>query len=166
MYHRATIYGITVFAPSQRHLHKIRRALRALRVKDPNAFHKLARLLKTILISRRATYYNELFTRKQAWLAGHRLVGDRSFPPSYLASHLLHEACHIAQWMQGRQNVGPRAEREAYRIQRNFLKKIGYHQAVAWLDSEYRRQWWRIPPKQATRNSATLRRELQQLQRG
>ena len=70
------------------------------------------------------------------------MVMNRNFSPKYVASLLIHEAYHVAQYRGGHKNFGERAEYRACQVQKKFLKKINYLSAIEWLDKQYQQKWW------------------------
>jgi hypothetical protein len=53
------------------------------------------------------------------------------------------ELKHLEQFENKKNYRGKKAETEAYKLQRKFLKKIKYHTAIDWLDYSYKSEWWK-----------------------
>jgi hypothetical protein len=149
--------GITILSSKKRHADALRRTLRYLRRIEPPTFRRVARHLKTIIIVPRRGYSNETFVRQKLWITESSILNDLTSVPRYLSSLLLHEAHHIAQFRASKPYRGAAAEREAYRVQRTFLKRIGEENAVQWLDAQYRSQWWRTMDRNPTAHSKFAR---------
>src|SRR5437660_1132376 len=117
------IFGIAVYAPEARHIGTLRRALTYLKHHTPSAFREVTRRLRAIVVIPRRGYYNETFVREKLWATESSLLTGKF---QYLASLLIHEAHHIAQFEAGKPYRGNAAEKEAYHKQRAFLRRIGY----------------------------------------
>lgn len=137
------INDINVVSSSKIYIKNIEMSLRILKEWDKNNFNKVNKYLKTILIHPKNKDYNLLIANKNAWITGYQNVLDNDYDASYMASLFIHETYHITQYFSGHKNYGKKAETEAYKIQRKFLKKIKYDYAVDWLDKQYKKKWWK-----------------------
>jgi hypothetical protein len=152
-----TCYGIRINSPTKKQAAAFRRTLRYLKRAEPRAFRKVTRHLKIIVVVPRQGYANESFVARRLWITeGSILQGTI---PHYLASLLLHEAQHIAQFRAGKPYRGATAEQEAYKVQRALLRHLGQRWAVEWLDAQYKSQWWRS----MDRDSGSHRRFIRDL---
>lgn len=141
--------GITIAGPSKEDIETVSSALSCLRTASPEAHKRVARHLALVLIVPDIDQYNELLVEQGAWIAGQELVQLQKHDPAYLASLLVHEEKHIAQFREGRSFRGDAAEREAYAAQRSFLKEIRYDEAVRWLDEQLDAASWHALDAQA-----------------
>jgi hypothetical protein len=135
-------YEITISVPRKELALPFRLTLRWLKRTDPRTFGKVTRRLKIITVVNRPGSYNETDVRKRQWILESGLLRTPADVPQYLASLLLHEAEHIAQFQSGKPYRGARAEVQAYRIQRRFLARFGEPYMVKWLDAQFRSRWW------------------------
>lgn len=132
--------GIIV-APAKIHIKKLTDALYFFSYHDPKMFRKF-RSMKAILVypgkgsEREYGFHGD----DKIWVCHSRLVRKSSV--SYLASTLVHETWHLIQYDRGSKNYGDRAEKGAYKKQREFLVKVGNKEAAKWLDSEFKEKWW------------------------
>lgn len=115
------------------------RAVLFVKRNRPRTF-KLIKSLDAILIYQKRGYENQLFYKERIWVCKTQTVLESSL--AYLASLLVHEAEHLRQHDGGKRAFGSRAEGEAYRAQRRFLKSTGTKEEVMWLDSLYKKKWW------------------------
>lgn len=143
------MYGVRVVYQQRRDAEKIRRALAFLRRTSERAFFKVTHLLVCIAIVPGRRGRNGVFTAERVWIT--ERPGLR-YPSQYLASLLLHEAHHVAQARSGTLSDNDLAERNAYIVQRRYLQRIGYHNAVEWLNSQYKEQWWKRAADDGTYN--------------
>jgi hypothetical protein len=139
--------NILIIVPAPSYIKKLKDALVFLEKKDQKSFLKVKKTTKTIFIISEKGYYNETFVKEKMWLAQGSFIKDKSYPYQYLASLLLHEAHHIAQYLTGHKYAGSRAEYRAYFVQRKFLNKINYSNAVQWLDEQFNKKWWQTLDK-------------------
>ncbi len=140
--------GIRIIADKKRYLEKLERSILALQTWNLAEYKKARKYLTTIFIHPGIKEYNQTLVHEQTWLVGHSLFSQKDFDVPYVASLIIHEAHHIAQYRAGKQYFGARAEMMAYLRQRNFLKRIKYDYAVKWLDRRFKDKWWRVMDKQ------------------
>ena len=119
---------------------KLVKAILFLKKTDQHAYNKIIKYLTAIFVVSDTGSYNETDTLRGIWMTEGGIIVDGSY--QYLSSLLLHEAHHIAQHRAGRPYTGAKAEKSAYKLQRRFLKRINYLEAVEWLDNMYGQKWW------------------------
>lgn len=136
------IYGCRVVSEEEKDFSKIRRAFVFLREKDSNSFKYVLKYLKSIVVLSISKQFNEAILEKKTWLVSSSVISDKSYPYQYLASVFIHESCHIQQFLEKRFFVGRASEAEAYNLQKKFLKKVGYMNAVNWLEEQFKNKWW------------------------
>jgi hypothetical protein len=139
----AIAYNISIQAPDKKPIQRLRLALRYAKAFQPRSFKTIIRNLKNVIVLGQRGLTNETFVEKRTWVTESSILNDRTTTP-YVASLLLHEAKHIAQYRSRNSYRGARAEREAYRVQRAFLVRAKQYRAVQWLDSQYRSRWWAV----------------------
>lgn len=146
----SSIFGIQIIYKDKKDINKLKSALRYLCLKDEKSFNFVRANLRFVAVVRLKTKYNEALVRDFGWLVSLGLLKDGSYPYQYIASLLIHEACHIKQYKSGKKYLGSVAETEAYKKQRSFLNRIGYKNAVRWLDEQYKNRWWVDPSRDNT----------------
>lgn len=141
------IRKIRVSSPHEPYFAKVELVFQLLKSLDPPSFKFCVKNLKGIKIVDKRGFYNKLDTKTSTWITHVGFFQPKFFNPKYLTSHLVHEAVHVMQDKEGKKNYGPKAEREAYLVQRKFLMKIKYAEGVKWLDEQYKSKWWENMPK-------------------
>lgn len=137
---------ITIISPSKIYIKNLGESLKALKNWDKDSFTRVNKCLKFIFISPNNKKYNHTLVDDKAWISGYDIFeGDYDMP--YIASLLIHESHHVAQYLSGHEYFGEKAETAAYKEQRKFLKKIKYDYAVQWLDKQYSNKWWKAMDK-------------------
>lgn len=134
------IKGVPVVAKERRDVERIRAAFSILQKRDHSAFRRVKNHLKMIYIASGRVYANGVYERDGVWFAAAPFL--RTCPPLYLASLLVHEMHHIAEYRAGQCYRRDRSERSAYLAQRRFLITSGGQQYIRWLDEQYERRWW------------------------
>jgi hypothetical protein len=132
------VQGISIYYERPKDAAKLRRALKFLAEVSSEGLNAVRTIFKIAVLPGH-NGYNELFVVEGMWLAEQSCL-DCSY--QYLASILVHESEHIRQHRRHRPYRGARAEKEAYSVQRCFLKRIHYASAVKWLDEQYTTEWW------------------------
>jgi hypothetical protein len=141
------ISNILIISSSMKYFKKIEDSLKFLKKENDKSFYKVNRYLKIIFITDKVKFFNELFTKDRIWMTGYNIFNEKTYDFKYIASLFLHESHHITQYLSGHKNTGTKAEKMAYLIQRRFLKKIKYNDAVKWLDDQYKDKWWKLMNK-------------------
>jgi|SRR6185437_7993485 len=145
-YWRKVYGGIALVARRKPDIKRIKNALQFLKRKSPEDFSFVEKNLRAILIVEGIGWYNEMFAKQGFWVGGEGGIGlsDNKPQSGYLASLLLHEAEHVAQYRKyHRLYIGKKAERPAFLKQRKFLSKIGDEKRVRWLDEQWVSEWWK-----------------------
>lgn len=99
--------------------------------------------LKTIFITPYKGYFNSAFEEYSVWMSNYSILEPRNFDYKWLASGLLREAVHIEQFKKKKRLNSYQREKEAYLVQKEFLKKIKHKKAVNWLDKQLKIKWWK-----------------------
>jgi len=140
MYILKKIKTFTIGASDNKQINKISIALHFIETNAVRSFSSVA-LIKSIIVRPTGSYDNMLFPEEGVYVCEPKTILESS--SVYLASLFIHEGVHMLQWKQGRKYIGDSAERDAYKVQRNFLKKFGDKSEVAWLDKCLEEQWWK-----------------------
>mgnify|MGYP001614840736 CR=1 FL=1 len=137
------IKTLTLIAPRRVLLKKLREALVLIERTDAKERHRLLGRLKTIFITNKIGYTNEFFMPEKLWFANKSLILKNT--TVWIASLIVHEAFHAAQFKKGRY-IMPLAklEKPALKKQAQFLKKLNRADLVQDLKTavkhEYRRK--------------------------
>ena len=134
-----TQYGITIAATQKTVLEKLKRAV-SFAVQHDIQSSRLVKRMRAILVYPRNGYDNELFRKSRIWVCEMKTIRESSTP--YLASLLVHEGWHLAQFSRGVRNVHSRAERTAYKTQAKFLTAIGDKRGARWVGQQLRSRAW------------------------
>src|SRR3989344_4839472 len=144
-------YGdILIVAVNKKLLSLIIAALDLVKREDKRSFKKVMKCLKIICIPASKGGLNGVYEKERIWIAEGGLIENNQ--SSYIASAIIHEAHHIAQYFSGHKYKLPSSEISALREQKLFLKKIGDTFSLDWLDSKNNQEWWKkvVGNKKAT----------------
>ena len=119
---KAKYLGVHIKCQSRSQFQRLTRAFELLERYEPKVWRK-SQTLRSIEVTPRKGYDNELFPDRRIWQV-ESFVIDKN-PVFYIASLLLHETFHLAQFDRGVRNIDGRAEKGAYSAQAKFLYKIG-----------------------------------------
>src|SRR3989344_3495457 len=139
---RKKIGAISIVANDKQYIKRLEQSVLALRTWDYAEYRRVQKQLDTIFICHDIRNYNQTNVKERAWLVGRSLFAVKDYDIPYIASLIIHEAHHIAQFRAGKSYHGAKAEEMAYHYQRRFLKKIKYDYAIAWLDKRFSKRWW------------------------
>lgn len=138
-YHCKNILGIEIVAATKSEVHKVSAALRFLKTRNVKAL-KTLQMLRAILVFPKLDYDNTLLVKEKIYICQRGTVLGAS--TQYLASLLVHEVRHLEQYKRDIKFYGDVAERDAYRIQRQFLKKYSTKEELDWLAKLFKERWW------------------------
>lgn len=130
---------IEIVSNSQNDINKILETLLFIKKKSKDNWRQI-KLITAIIVSPKNGYDNQLFPKERIWICQAGTVRKSSIP--YLASLLMHEACHIGQYRMENKKWTESLEKQAYQVQRNFLAKYGTLKEVDWLDKMFKKRWW------------------------
>lgn len=152
VFKKTTCNEVTIISSDEQTARVLCDALAFLRSSDKNLFRKVVKWIRTILVSSPTGYLNGVYEHDRVWVAEGQLITETT--PEYIASLLLHESHHVAQYHSGYSYELPRSEQKAYEVQRRFLKQINYQEAIETIDEQYRNEWW----KGVTKNTDAISR--------
>jgi hypothetical protein len=147
--YQAKIYNILLIVPKKKYITRLVKVLDFLKKESIKDFKMVCKNLKTIFITPYKGYFNSAFEKYGIWMSNYSILEPRNFDYKWLASGLLHEAVHIEQFKKKKRLNSHQREKEAYLVQREFLKKIKYKKAVNWLDKQLKVKWWKQFEKNA-----------------
>lgn len=144
MFYEKKENGTRIVASSKSEVARTARALKLVKRYQGEEFSQ-ADNLAAVLVYPKRDYDNELFVKKKIWICQSGTVQESS--PEYLASLLVHEMSHLAQYRQRKKYFGAVAENRAYKAQRKFLTQINDTRSIQWLNRQYKKRWWLYKPK-------------------
>ncbi len=112
-----------------------RSQLDMIRERDPVSWKKVKENITKISLTGKTATYVVDGRIEVCWKPG--------YSNEYSASQIVHEACHITQFKQGRYFSDEKAELECLKKQNNFLRKIGYETLDEFKTMKTR--WWEVP---------------------
>lgn len=142
-FYQKDVLGVTILAPSKRHIEKIEKCLDFL--SHAGVGEKVSQLNYIFVIPRRRDHNwlfaaqvggseRIIFTVRPYFINGADIV--------YLASSILHEVHHVTQRSRGDDWETEASELEAVGVQRAFLVKHGTQDHVDWIDKCIEEKWW------------------------
>lgn len=133
--------NIEIVAKTDKEIKKITEALEFIKIEDEKSF-SILRNLKAILVLPKKRYDNTLFVKESVYICQAGTILRSSV--FYLASLFVHEVRHLWQYRKGKHYYGNKAEQDAYKFQRKFLKKFGEKskKEIKWLDKLFKEKWW------------------------
>ena len=138
-YNLKKFLNIEIVAKTDNEIKKIVKALEFIKAKDKKSFNILKKL-NAILVLPKKGYDNTLFVKKSIYICQAGTVLRSSI--SYLSSLFIHESRHLWQYSEGKNYYGDKAEKDAYKLQREFLEKFGNKKETEWLDRLFKEKWW------------------------
>lgn len=136
------IKTLTIIAPEEASLCKVRDALRLIKKIDPSVYEKIFGRLNMIFVTNKAGGTNEFFMPEKIWFANKSVVMKNDLP--WLASLIIHESFHATQFKNGKYVLafGEQLEKPAIALQKRFLKKFEEGGGSASLQSAYTGKYW------------------------
>jgi len=144
--------NIIIKANTEKEIGNIIKALKLVERESKPYGKKLQTLRIILVLQNNKDYDNELLAEYSIWICNKKTILESS--TKYLASLLVHEARHLMQYDTKKfagygkkpdkrsKELDEQIETDAYKTQRNFLKKLKAEREVEWLDKQFNEKWW------------------------
>lgn len=133
--------GIVLVAPASHDILKLQKTIAWLSRNDAVALRRIGRYVKIIAVHPKKSYDNEFFPDDRTWIFQRGTLYKSS--SCYLASLIVHEAYHGAQFAHGLRPKRFSLEPAAYRAQIRFLKKHRDERAARHVNELLKQKHWR-----------------------
>jgi len=155
------VKSMLIIAPEKHLIKKIEDALNLIKKVDPDEYKNSFFRIDVIFVTNINGAGGGIFPTKKSWLTTKSAMNRHDL--NWLASLIIHEACHSAQFKDGKLILSwqkeKEREREAVESQIKFLRKLGDDWRANWLqqyfDGECKREdpWWVRGSKDRVQNT-------------